>query len=91
MYCYFLGCHEFMIHQTVRYEKYILTWNFKEKVISEKYILAWNFKEKVFMTQPPSFVDPDHPTYVYKLQKSLYDFKQALHAWFDKFSVFFFA
>lgn len=40
------------------------------------------------MTQPPSFVDPDHPTYVYKLQNSLYDFKQALHAWFNKFSVF---
>nr|GEZ75627.1 integrase, catalytic region, zinc finger, CCHC-type, peptidase aspartic, catalytic [Tanacetum cinerariifolium] len=34
------------------------------------------------------FVDPDHPTYVYRLKKALYGLKQAPRAWYDTLSRF---
>ena len=41
-------------------------------------------KENVYMTQPPGFIDPNHPSFVCHLQKSLYGLKQAPRAWFEK-------
>ena len=38
------------------------------------------------MQQPPSYVDPLHPSYVCKLHKSLYGLKQAPRAWFERFT-----
>nr|GEY05804.1 hypothetical protein [Tanacetum cinerariifolium] len=35
-------------------------------------------KEEVYVSQPEGFVDPDHPTHVYRLKKALYGLKQAL-------------
>ena len=43
-------------------------------------------KEEVYMQQPPSYVDPLHPSYVCKLHKSLYGLKQAPRAWFERFT-----
>nr|GEX01543.1 retrovirus-related Pol polyprotein from transposon TNT 1-94 [Tanacetum cinerariifolium] len=40
-------------------------------------------KEKVYVSQPKAFVDPDHPTRVYRLKKALYDLKQDPRAWMD--------
>ncbi|GJX90030.1 retrovirus-related pol polyprotein from transposon TNT 1-94, partial [Tanacetum coccineum] len=37
---------------------------------------------------PNSFVDPDHPTHVYRLKKALYGLKQAPRAWYDTLSRF---
>ncbi|GJZ31311.1 retrovirus-related pol polyprotein from transposon TNT 1-94 [Tanacetum coccineum] len=34
------------------------------------------------------FVDPDHPTHVYRLKKALYGLKQAPRAWYDTLSWF---
>ncbi|GJW62923.1 retrovirus-related pol polyprotein from transposon TNT 1-94 [Tanacetum coccineum] len=34
------------------------------------------------------FVDPDHPTHVYRLKKALYGLKQAPRAWYDTLSRF---
>nr|GFD47909.1 retrovirus-related Pol polyprotein from transposon TNT 1-94 [Tanacetum cinerariifolium] len=34
-------------------------------------------KEEVYVSQPKGFVDPDHPTHVYRLKKVLYGLKQA--------------
>nr|GEY31049.1 retrovirus-related Pol polyprotein from transposon TNT 1-94 [Tanacetum cinerariifolium] len=45
-------------------------------------------KEEVYVSQPEGFVDPDHPTYVYRLKKALYGLKQALRAWYDTLSRF---
>ncbi|XP_049370481.1 uncharacterized mitochondrial protein AtMg00810-like [Solanum verrucosum] len=39
------------------------------------------------MSQPPDFIDPQYPQHVRLLKKSLYDLKQALRAWFDRFSM----
>lgn len=44
--------------------------------------------EPVYMTQPPGFVDSQHPNYVCKLRKSLYGLKQAPRAWFTRLSDF---
>nr|GEX12428.1 retrotransposon protein, putative, Ty1-copia subclass [Tanacetum cinerariifolium] len=33
--------------------------------------------------QPKGFIDPDHPTHVYRLKKALYGLKQALRAWYQ--------
>nr|GEW15868.1 hypothetical protein [Tanacetum cinerariifolium] len=45
--------------------------------------LNGELKEKVYVSQPEGFVDPDHPTYVYRLKKALYWLKQAPRAWMD--------
>nr|GEZ03708.1 integrase, catalytic region, zinc finger, CCHC-type, peptidase aspartic, catalytic [Tanacetum cinerariifolium] len=38
-------------------------------------------KEEVYVSQPKGFVDPDHPTHVYRLKKALYALKQAPRAY----------
>nr|GEU86510.1 retrovirus-related Pol polyprotein from transposon TNT 1-94 [Tanacetum cinerariifolium] len=40
-------------------------------------------KEEVYVSQSEGFVDPDHPTHVYRLKKDLYGLKQAPQAWMD--------
>nr|GEV17329.1 hypothetical protein [Tanacetum cinerariifolium] len=37
-------------------------------------------KEEIYVSQPEGFVDPDHPTHVYRLKKALYGLKQAPRA-----------
>ncbi|GKB83986.1 retrovirus-related pol polyprotein from transposon TNT 1-94 [Tanacetum coccineum] len=44
--------------------------------------------EEVYVSQPEGFVDPDHPTHVYRLKKALYGLKQAPRAWNDTLSRF---
>nr|GFC45396.1 retrovirus-related Pol polyprotein from transposon TNT 1-94 [Tanacetum cinerariifolium] len=34
--------------------------------------LNGELKEEVYVSQPEGFVDPDHPTHVYRLKKALY-------------------
>ncbi|GJY27268.1 putative ribonuclease H-like domain-containing protein, partial [Tanacetum coccineum] len=38
--------------------------------------------EEVYVSQPPGFVDPDHPNKVYKVVKALYGLHQAPRAWY---------
>ncbi|GJX83238.1 retrovirus-related pol polyprotein from transposon TNT 1-94 [Tanacetum coccineum] len=45
--------------------------------------LNGELKEEVYVSQLEGFVDPDHPTHVYRLKKALYDLKQAHRAWYD--------
>nr|GEU42204.1 retrovirus-related Pol polyprotein from transposon TNT 1-94 [Tanacetum cinerariifolium] len=44
--------------------------------------------EEVYASQPDGFVDPENPNHVYKLNKALYELKQAPRAWFDLLSSF---
>ncbi|GKB75440.1 retrovirus-related pol polyprotein from transposon TNT 1-94 [Tanacetum coccineum] len=50
--------------------------------------LNGELKKEVYVCQPEGFVDPDHPTHVYRLKKALYGLKQAPRAWYDTFSRF---
>ncbi|GJV35470.1 retrovirus-related pol polyprotein from transposon TNT 1-94 [Tanacetum coccineum] len=50
--------------------------------------LNGELKEEVYVCQPEGFVDPDHPTHVYRLKKALYGLKQAPQAWYDTLSRF---
>nr|GEX26058.1 retrovirus-related Pol polyprotein from transposon TNT 1-94 [Tanacetum cinerariifolium] len=45
--------------------------------------LNGKLKEEVYVSQPEGFVNPDHPTHVYRLKKALYRFKQAPRAWYQ--------
>nr|GEV54120.1 uncharacterized mitochondrial protein AtMg00810-like [Tanacetum cinerariifolium] len=45
-------------------------------------------KEEVYISQPEGFVNPYHPTYVYRLKKAIYGLKQAPRAWYDTLSRF---
>ncbi|GJZ11780.1 retrovirus-related pol polyprotein from transposon TNT 1-94 [Tanacetum coccineum] len=48
--------------------------------------LNGELKEEVYVSQPEGFVDPDHPTHVYRQKKALYGLKQAPRAWYDTLS-----
>ncbi|GJX16209.1 retrovirus-related pol polyprotein from transposon TNT 1-94 [Tanacetum coccineum] len=50
--------------------------------------LNGELKEEVYISQPEGFVDPDHPTHVYRLKKALYGLKQAPRVWYDTLSRF---
>ncbi|GKC40144.1 retrovirus-related pol polyprotein from transposon TNT 1-94 [Tanacetum coccineum] len=45
-------------------------------------------KEEVYVSQLEGFIDPDHPTHVYRLKKAHYGLKQAPRAWYNTLSRF---
>ncbi|GKE79749.1 retrovirus-related pol polyprotein from transposon TNT 1-94 [Tanacetum coccineum] len=50
--------------------------------------LNGELKEEVYVSQPEGFIDPYHPTHIYRLKKALNGLKQASRAWYDTLSRF---
>ncbi|GKE85671.1 retrovirus-related pol polyprotein from transposon TNT 1-94 [Tanacetum coccineum] len=50
--------------------------------------LNGELKKEVYVSQLEGFIDPDHPTYVYRLKKAMYGLKQVPRAWYDTLSWF---
>ncbi|KAK0593815.1 hypothetical protein LWI29_009249 [Acer saccharum] len=44
--------------------------------------------EEVFVVQPKGFVDPHHPSHVYRFKKALYGLKQAPRAWYERLTLY---
>nr|GEW52310.1 retrovirus-related Pol polyprotein from transposon TNT 1-94 [Tanacetum cinerariifolium] len=44
--------------------------------------------EKVYVAQPSGFIEFQKPNYVYKVEKALYDLKQAPKAWYNRLKAF---
>ncbi|GJS98708.1 retrovirus-related pol polyprotein from transposon TNT 1-94 [Tanacetum coccineum] len=57
--------------------------DFEESFAPAAPFLNSELKEEVYVSQPEGFVDPDHPTHVYRLKKALYGLKQAPQAWYQ--------
>ncbi|GJS95910.1 retrovirus-related pol polyprotein from transposon TNT 1-94 [Tanacetum coccineum] len=62
--------------------------NFDESFTPVASFLNGELKEEVYVSQPEGFVNPDHPTHVYRLKKALYSLKQAPRAWYNTLSRF---
>jgi hypothetical protein len=45
--------------------------------------LNGSIKEEVYMEQPPDFKSEEYPNHVYRLNKALYELKQAPRAWYE--------
>lgn len=50
--------------------------------------LQGELSEDIYMSQPPSFVDPERPDYVCKLKKAIYGLKQAPRSWYNALRTF---
>lgn len=62
-------------------------WSLRQLDVKNAFLHGF-LKEEVYMIQLPGFVDQSYPNQVCKLHKTLYEIKQAPHAWFQRMSTF---
>jgi histone deacetylase 1/2 len=60
-------------------------WCLRQVDVSNAFLHGF-LTEDVYMQQPPGFEDDRHPSYVCKLQRSIYGLKQSPRAWYARLS-----
>nr|XP_051228905.1 uncharacterized protein LOC127346670 [Lolium perenne] len=60
-------------------------WCLRQVDVSNAFLHSF-LSEDVYMQQPPGFEDARYPSYVCKLQRSIYGLKQSPHAWYARLS-----
>ncbi|GJZ88303.1 putative ribonuclease H-like domain-containing protein [Tanacetum coccineum] len=73
------------VYRNKRDERGVVVRN-KARLVAQGYTQEED--EEVYVLQPLGFVDPDHPTKVYKVVKALYGLHQAPRAWYATQSTF---
>ncbi|GJR95452.1 putative ribonuclease H-like domain-containing protein [Tanacetum coccineum] len=73
------------VYRNKRDERGVVVRN-KARLVAQGYTQEED--EEVYVSQPPGFVDPDHPNKVYKVVKALYGLHQAPRAWYATLSTF---
>ena len=63
------------------------SWSLRQLDVNNVF-LRGNLSENVYMSQPPGFVDQDHPTHICRLRKAIYGLKQAPWAWYQELHTF---
>ncbi|RVW50155.1 Retrovirus-related Pol polyprotein from transposon RE1 [Vitis vinifera] len=63
------------------------SWSLRQLDVNNVF-LQGNLSENVYMSQPPGFVDQDHPTHICRLRKAIYGLKQAPRAWYQELHTF---
>lgn len=58
-------------------------WSIRQIDVNNAF-LQGRLSDEVYVTQPPGFVDQDHPHYVCRLKKALYGLRQAPRAWYQE-------
>lgn len=62
-------------------------WKIKQLDVNNAF-LQGTLTDEVYVSQPPGFVDPDHPHHICRLKKALNGLKQAPRAWYQELKNF---
>lgn len=73
--------------QTVLSTAVSANWPIRQLDVNNAFLQGM-LKDEVYMSQPPGFINKDHPNAVFRLRKAIYGLKQAPRAWYNELKQF---